>query len=93
MLGVVERLVRKVVVIANRYQVGHHIIESWQSVFLVVWVLAKYLALFMIGRVGQSFLGAGVVGVWVNLLGKAGVGWPCVVVVGRSLAGRYCPAP
>ena len=32
-------------------------------------------------------------GGWVNLSRKVGVGWPGVVVVGRSLAGHYCPEP
>ena len=92
MLGVVERLVITGVVIGNSYQVGHHILELSQSVFLVGWVLANSVALFLMGRVGQSFPGAGVVGGWLNISGKAGVVWPGVVVVGRSLAGRYCPA-
>ena len=47
----------------NRYQVGHHILESWQSVFLLGSVLAKSVALFLIGRVDQSFLVPGLVGV------------------------------
>ena len=62
-MGVVEMLVRTHVVIGNRYQVGHHILESWQSVFLLGSVLAKSVALFLIGRVDQSFLVPGLVGV------------------------------
>ena len=93
MLGVVERLVRIGVVIGNRYQVGHHILESWQSVFFVDWVLENSVELFLMGRVGQSFPGEGVVWVWLTILGKVGVGWSGVVVVGGSLDGRYCLAP
>ena len=81
------------VVIGNLYQVRHHILESWQSVFLVGWVLEKSVALFLMGRVGQSFTGAGVVGGWVTLLKKVGVGWPSVVDVCRFLDGTYFPAP
>ena len=92
-LGVLERLVRTGVVIGNCYQVGHHILESWQSVFLLGSVLAKSVALFLMGRVGQSFTGAGVVGGWVTLLKKVGVGWPSVVDVGGFLDGTYFPAP
>ena len=61
-------------VIGNLYQVGHHILESWQSVFLVGWVLEKSVALFLMGRVGQSFTGAGVVGGVGDSIEKGGGG-------------------
>ena len=55
MLGMVEMLVRTGVVIGNHYQVGNHILGLWQSAFLADWVLAKSVALFLMGRVGQWF--------------------------------------
>ena len=55
--------------------------------------VGKFCGIVSYWESGQSFPVAGVVGGWVSLLGKVGVGWPGVVVVGGSLPGRYCMAP